>query len=80
MRQAYDSRDSEVAEGLRVNSEEDTSRQETHTNTLQRDVGAREEQEALEQSSRESAPERHSASYHFKWWRLMNNRLQELVV
>ena len=40
-----------------MNSEEDTSRQETHTNTLQRDVGAREEQEALEQSSRESAPE-----------------------
>ena len=29
--QAYDSRDSEVAEGLHVNSEEDTSRQETRT-------------------------------------------------
>ena len=45
--------------------------------TLQRDVGAREEQEVLEQFFREKALERRSASYHFRWWRLMNNRLQE---
>ena len=58
-----------------LRTEEGTSQQETHMGTSQHGVDVNAQQEVLEHGdSPERAFQRHSGSYHFRQWRLVDNR------